>query len=140
LAFYQQSADELGCNLLGGSGEEGRGECWESLVAMQVLKMWHNYFFLQKSMVKTIISRIILTSLVQIVFTETVTAAPKTLNSYDLKDFKRFAVPALENCFYNRATTSHGGATAKQLCSFAYEELQIWTDEIKRIIQQRYKK
>jgi len=30
-------------------------------------------------MVKTIISRIILTSLVQIVFTETVTAAPKTL-------------------------------------------------------------
>jgi len=26
LAFYQQAADELGCNLLGGAGEEGWGE------------------------------------------------------------------------------------------------------------------
>jgi len=29
LAFHQQAADELGCNLLGGSGEEGLRECWE---------------------------------------------------------------------------------------------------------------
>jgi len=26
LAFHQQAADQLGCNLLGGSGEEGWGE------------------------------------------------------------------------------------------------------------------
>jgi len=26
LAFYQQTADQLGCNLLGGSGEEALGE------------------------------------------------------------------------------------------------------------------
>jgi len=26
LAFHQQAADELGCNLLGGAGEEGTGE------------------------------------------------------------------------------------------------------------------
>jgi len=26
LAFHQQAADELGCNLLGGAGEEGWGE------------------------------------------------------------------------------------------------------------------
>jgi len=26
LAFHQQAADELGCNLLGGAGKEGLGE------------------------------------------------------------------------------------------------------------------
>jgi len=26
LAFHQQAADEFGCNLLGGAGEEGLGE------------------------------------------------------------------------------------------------------------------
>jgi len=31
LAFHQQAADELGCNLLGGAGEEGLGEGWEIL-------------------------------------------------------------------------------------------------------------
>jgi len=31
LAFLQQAADELGCNLLSGSGEEGWGERWEDL-------------------------------------------------------------------------------------------------------------
>jgi len=40
LAFHQQAADELGCNLLGGSGEKGWGEmvweCWEGVVAMGV--------------------------------------------------------------------------------------------------------
>ncbi len=29
LAFHQQAADELGCNLLGGAGEEGLEEGWE---------------------------------------------------------------------------------------------------------------
>jgi len=27
----EQASDELGCNLLGGAGEEGLGECWEGL-------------------------------------------------------------------------------------------------------------
>jgi len=31
LAFHQQAADELGCNLLGGAGEEGLRGCWEGL-------------------------------------------------------------------------------------------------------------
>jgi len=31
LAFYQQAADELRGNLLGGAGEEGLRECWEGL-------------------------------------------------------------------------------------------------------------
>jgi len=35
LALHQQAADELGCNLLGGAGEEGLGE-GESVVAMGV--------------------------------------------------------------------------------------------------------
>ena len=29
LAPHQQAADEVGCNLLGGAGEEGLGESWE---------------------------------------------------------------------------------------------------------------
>jgi len=31
LPFHQQAADELGCNLLGGAGEEGLSESWEGL-------------------------------------------------------------------------------------------------------------
>jgi len=31
LAFHQQAADELGCNLLGGAGKVGLRECWEGL-------------------------------------------------------------------------------------------------------------
>jgi len=31
LALHQQAADELGCNELGGAGEEGLRECWEGL-------------------------------------------------------------------------------------------------------------
>jgi len=30
-AIYQQAADEVGGNLLGGAGEEGLRECWEGL-------------------------------------------------------------------------------------------------------------
>jgi len=29
LAFHHQAADQLGCNLLGGAGEEGLGEGWD---------------------------------------------------------------------------------------------------------------
>ena len=36
LAFHQQAADELGGDDLGGAGEEGLGDCWESVVAMEV--------------------------------------------------------------------------------------------------------
>jgi len=31
LVFHQQAADQLGCNLLGGAGEEALGEGWEGL-------------------------------------------------------------------------------------------------------------
>jgi len=31
LAFHQQAADELGCNLLGGAGEEGLGKVLEEV-------------------------------------------------------------------------------------------------------------
>jgi hypothetical protein len=31
LPHQKQAADELGCNLLGGAGEEGLGEGWEGL-------------------------------------------------------------------------------------------------------------
>jgi len=36
LALHQQAADELGGDQLGGAGEEGLGEGWESVVAMRV--------------------------------------------------------------------------------------------------------
>jgi len=37
LAFHQQAADELGCNLLGRAGEEALEEMvWEGVVAMGV--------------------------------------------------------------------------------------------------------
>jgi len=36
LAFHQQAADGFGDDLLGGAGEEGWGESWESVVAMGV--------------------------------------------------------------------------------------------------------
>jgi len=36
LALHQQAADELGGDDFGRAGEEGRGECWESVVAMGV--------------------------------------------------------------------------------------------------------
>jgi len=37
LALHQQAADELGCNLLGGAGEEGLGEIvWEVVEALGV--------------------------------------------------------------------------------------------------------
>jgi len=36
LAFYQQAADRLGGDDLGGAGEEGAGERWESVVALGV--------------------------------------------------------------------------------------------------------
>jgi len=38
LAFHQQTADELGGDQLGGSGEEGLRERWERLVAMGVAR------------------------------------------------------------------------------------------------------
>jgi hypothetical protein len=40
LALHQQAADELGGDMLGGAGEEGLGECWEDLVAMEVAWGW----------------------------------------------------------------------------------------------------
>jgi len=36
LAFHQQAADGFGGDQLGGAGEEGLRECWESVVAMEV--------------------------------------------------------------------------------------------------------
>ena len=36
LALHQQAANELGGNLLGGAGEEGLGEGWEGVVAMEL--------------------------------------------------------------------------------------------------------
>jgi len=43
LAFHQQAADELRCNLLGWAGEEGLGECWE--VVTSQLKCTHQLIF-----------------------------------------------------------------------------------------------
>jgi len=37
---YQQAADELGCNLHGGAGEEGWGESWELLGGSWWLWEW----------------------------------------------------------------------------------------------------
>jgi len=51
LAFHQQAADELGCNLLGGAGEEGWGKglggrwwLWELLWVNGRLPLGQIYF------------------------------------------------------------------------------------------------
>jgi len=47
LPFHKKAADELGCNLLGGAGEEGLGDCLKVLgergVAMGVAGSQENH-------------------------------------------------------------------------------------------------